>query len=116
MAILLLIPWKSRVVRGGLRRARRTRWASLLLAAPVVTTVIAGLGSATGLVRSIGGKPTLWVHIAVALVLVPLALWHILAQRIRPRRSDLSRRTFLRAGLVGSAAAGLCFAAGGVVL
>ena len=28
MAILLLIPWKSRVVRGGLRRARRTRWPS----------------------------------------------------------------------------------------
>ena len=30
MAILLLIPCKSRVVRGGLRRARRTGWASLL--------------------------------------------------------------------------------------
>jgi DMSO/TMAO reductase YedYZ molybdopterin-dependent catalytic subunit len=114
-AILLLIPWKSRVVRGGLRRARRTRWASLLLAALIVTTVIAGLGSATGLVRSIGSKPTLWVHIAVALVLVPLALWHILARRIRPRRSDLSRRTFLRAGLVGAGAAGAYFAAGGVV-
>ena len=56
MAILLLIPWKSRVVRGGLRRARRTRWASLLLAALIVITLIAGLGSATGLVRSIAGK------------------------------------------------------------
>jgi hypothetical protein len=115
MAILLLIPWKSRVVRGGLRRARRTRWASLLLAALIVTTLIAGLGSATGLVRSIGGKPALWIHIAVALVLVPLALWHILARRIRPRRSDLSRRTFLRAGLLGSGAAGLYFAAAGAV-
>ena len=115
MALLLLIPWKGRVVHGGLRRARRTRWASLLLAALVVTTLLAGLGSATGLVRSVGGKPALWVHIAVALVLVPPALWHILARRIRPRRSDLSRRTFLRAGLVGTGAAGLYFAAGGVV-
>jgi hypothetical protein len=115
MAILLLIPWKTRVVRGGLRRARRTRWASLLLAALIVTTIIAGLGSATGLVRSIGGKPTLWVHIAVALILIPLVLWHIVARRIRPRRSDLSRRTFLRAGLVGFGAAGLYFAADGLV-
>ena len=110
MAILLLIPWKSRVVRGGLRRARRTRWASLLLAALIVTTLIAGLGYATGLVRSVGGQLAMWIHIAVALVLVPLALWHILARRIRPRRSDLSRRTFLRAGLLGSGAAGLYFA------
>jgi hypothetical protein len=115
MAILLLIPWKSRVVRAGLRRARRARWASLLLAALVVTTFLAGLGYATGLVRSIGGMTGLWVHIAVALALVPLALWHILARRIRPRRSDLSRRTFLRAGLLGSAAAGLYFAADGAV-
>ena len=115
MAILLLIPWKSRVVRGGLRRARRSRWASLLLAALILTTFIAGLGYATGLVPSIAGMTGLWIHIAVALALVPLALWHILARRIRPRRSDLSRRTFLRAGLLGSAAAGLYFAADGAV-
>jgi hypothetical protein len=37
--------------------------------------VIAGLGYATGLVHTIGGKLALWIHIAVALVLVPLALW-----------------------------------------
>jgi hypothetical protein len=115
MAILLLIPWKSRVVRAGLRRARRTRWASLLLAALIVITVLAGLGYATGLVRSIGGMTGLWIHIAVALALVPLALWHIVARRIRPRRSDLSRRTFLRAGLLGAGAAGLYFAADGAV-
>jgi hypothetical protein len=115
LVILLLIPWKSRVIRGGLRRGRRTRWASLLLAALVVMTFVAGLGYATGLVRSIAGRPGLWVHIAFALVLVPLALWHIVARRIRPRRSDLSRRTFLRAGLVGAGAAGLYFAAAGAV-
>jgi DMSO/TMAO reductase YedYZ molybdopterin-dependent catalytic subunit len=115
MAILLLVPWKSRVVRGGLRRGRGTRWASLLLAALVVVTFLAGVGYATGLVRSIAGRPGLWVHIAVALVLVPLVLWHVVARRIRPRRSDLSRRTFLRAGLLGAGAAGLYFAVGGAV-
>jgi len=115
LVILLLIPWKSRVIRGGLRRGRHTRWASLLLAALVVITFVAGLGYATGLVRSIAGRPGLWVHIAVALVLVPLVLWHIAARRIRPRRSDLSRRTFLRAGLLGAGAAGLYFAVAGAV-
>ncbi len=113
LVILLLVPWKSRVIRGGLRRGGRTRWASLLLVALIVITFGAGVGYATGLVRSIAGRPGLWVHIAVALVLVPLALWHIAARRIRPRRSDLSRRTFLRAGLLGAGAAGLYVAAGG---
>jgi Oxidoreductase molybdopterin binding domain len=115
MAILLVIPWKSRVVRRGLRRSRRTRWLSLLLAALILSTFISGLGYATGLVRSIGGTLVLWTHIAVALALVPLALWHILARRVCPRRSDLSRRTFLRAGLIGSGAAGLYLAAGWAV-
>ena len=115
LVILLLVPWKGRVARGGLRRGRATRWVSLLLAGLVVITFVAGVGYATGLVRSIAGRPGLWVHIAVALVLVPLVLWHLVARRIRPRRSDLSRRTFLRAGLLGAGAAGLYFAAGEAV-
>jgi DMSO/TMAO reductase YedYZ molybdopterin-dependent catalytic subunit len=115
LVILLLVPWKGRVVRGGLRRGRATRWVSLLLAGLVVITFVAGVGYATGLVRSIAGRPGLWVHIAVALVLVPLVLWHLVARRIRPRRSDLSRRTFVRAGLLGAGAAGLYFAAGEAV-
>jgi DMSO/TMAO reductase YedYZ molybdopterin-dependent catalytic subunit len=115
LVILLLAPWKGRVARGGLRRGRATRWVSLLLAGLVVITFVAGVGYATGLVRSIAGRPGLWVHIAVALVLVPLVLWHLVARRIRPRRSDLSRRTFLRAGLLGAGAAGLYVAAGEAV-
>jgi DMSO/TMAO reductase YedYZ molybdopterin-dependent catalytic subunit len=62
LVILLLVPWKSRVIRGGLRRGRSTRWASLLLAALVVITFVAGLGYATGLVRSIAGRPGLWLE------------------------------------------------------
>jgi DMSO/TMAO reductase YedYZ molybdopterin-dependent catalytic subunit len=107
VAVVLLIPWKSRVVRGGLRRARLSRWLSLLLAVLALVTLIAGLGYATGLVRSIAGKPGLWVHIAVALTLVPLVVWHVWARGIRPRRSDLSRRALLRAGVLAVGAAGL---------
>lgn len=107
LAVVLLIPWKSRVVRGGLRRARLTRWLSLLLATLALFTLIAGLGYATGLVRSIAGMPGLWVHIAVALMLVPLVVWHVWARGIRRRRADLSRRALLRAGVLAVGAAGL---------
>jgi DMSO/TMAO reductase YedYZ molybdopterin-dependent catalytic subunit len=107
MAVVLLIPWKSRVVRGGLRRARLSRWLSLLLAGLTLLTLFAGLGYATGLVRSIAGLAGLWVHIAVALMLVPLVAWHVWARGIRLHRADLSRRALLRAGVLAAGAAGL---------
>src|SRR5215469_7931198 len=115
MAVVLLIPWKSRVVRGGLRRARLSRWLSLLLAALALFTLVAGFGYATGLVRSIAGKPGLWVHIAVALTLEPLVVWHVWARGIRSRRTDLSRRALLRAGALAVGAGGL-YAAGAAAI
>jgi hypothetical protein len=107
MAVILLVPWKSRVVRYGLRRARPSRWVSLLLAALAVTAILAGTGYATGLVRSVGGVRGMWIHVAAALAAIPLALWHVLARPARPRRGDMSRRTFLRLGVLGAAAAGV---------
>lgn len=107
IAVILLIPWKSRVVRYGLARARLSRWASLLLAALAVTALVAGLGYATGVVRSIAGVPGMWVHVAAALAVLPLVVWHVLARPARPRRSDLSRRTLLRVGVIGAVAAGV---------
>jgi hypothetical protein len=107
MAVVLLVPWKGRVVRRGLRRARRTRWLSLLLAILVVTALLAGIGYTTGLLRSVAGTLGMWLHIAVALALLPLVIWHALARRARPVRADLSRRTLLRAGLFTAASAGL---------
>ena len=44
-------------------------------------------------------------HVGAALIAVPLAIWHVMARRIRLRQVDLSRRTFLRGGLVVAAAA-----------
>jgi Oxidoreductase molybdopterin binding domain len=46
------------------------------------------------------------LHVGAALLSIPLAAWHVLARRIRPRRTDLSRRSLLRAGvLLGGAGA-----------
>ncbi len=100
IAVILLIPWKSIVVRRGLRRRRVSRWASLLLALLVVSVLAAGLVSATGLVREVGGYLVMWLHIALALILVPLLLWHVIARSTRPRRTDVSRRTALRWGVL----------------
>jgi DMSO/TMAO reductase YedYZ molybdopterin-dependent catalytic subunit len=56
------------------------------------------------------------VHIAVALTLVPLVVWHvwargIRARGIRPRKTDLSRRAMLRSGVVAAGAVALYAAA-----
>ena len=101
VVVLLLVPWKSRVVRAGLPLHPVARWPGLLLAGLALATLVFGLGYATGLVRSVGGIEGLWLHIACALTLVPLLLWHLVVRWIRPRRTDASRRTLLRAGLLG---------------
>ena len=115
VAVVLLVPWKSMIVRRGLRRARRSRWLSLLLAALAVTALVTGLGSASGLLRSVGDFRGIWLHVAAALALVPLVVWHVLARPARAHRTDLSRRTLLRAGTLGVAAAGVYLAITAVV-
>jgi DMSO/TMAO reductase YedYZ molybdopterin-dependent catalytic subunit len=115
VTVLLLVPWKTGIVRRGLRRARRSRWASLLLAVLACVTLLTGVGYATGLLRSLGGTRGMWLHVAAALALAPLALWHVLARPARPRPTDLSRRTLLRAGALGAAAAGVYLATDALV-
>ena len=115
MMVILLIPWKSRVIRRGLRRARRSRWVSLLLAMLAIVTLLAGLGYWTGLVVFVGGTRVMWLHIAAALALAPPAIWHFLARPARPRRADLSRRTLLKVTAVGAASAGLYVTTASVV-
>ena len=68
------------------------------------TTVVAGVGYTMGLVRSVAGARGMWIHVAAALALVPLVIWHVLARRARPRRTDLSRRALIRTGTNDGAA------------
>jgi DMSO/TMAO reductase YedYZ molybdopterin-dependent catalytic subunit len=117
VAVVLLVPWKSMIVRRGLRRPsrRRSRWASLLLAALAIAALVTGLGSASGLLRSVGGFHGIWLHVAAALALVPLVVWHVFARPAHAHRTDLSRRTLLRAGTLGAVAAGVYLAITAVV-
>jgi DMSO/TMAO reductase YedYZ molybdopterin-dependent catalytic subunit len=117
VAVVLLVPWKSMIVRRGVRRPRRrrTRWLSLLLAALAIIALVTGLGSASGLLLSVGDFRGIWLHVAAALVLVPLVIWHVVARPAHPQRTDLSRRTLLRAGTLLAAAGGVYLAITAVV-
>jgi hypothetical protein len=107
IAILVMLPWKSMVARRGAGRPRPGRWASVVLGAVVLVSLVAGLGHSTGLVLSWGGPfSSMVVHVGAALIAVPLVVWHVVARPIRIRPTDLSRRTFLRGSLaLGLAAA-----------
>ncbi|MCU1539024.1 MAG: hypothetical protein JWP82_3375, partial [Humibacillus sp.] len=47
---------------------------------------------------------TLQLHVGAGLVAVLLTVAHALQRRVRPRRTDLSRRTFVRFAMLGSVA------------
>ncbi len=104
--ILILTPWKSAIARRGLRRARPGSWASVFFAGLVAVALFAGLAHGTGVVRSAGAVTAMQVHVGAALVSVPFGLWHVFTRRVRPRRTDFSRRTFLRSATLGAASLG----------
>ena len=76
LAILIIAPWKSLVVRKGLARRNRGRFFSLLFALLTATVLVTGVLHSVGWPAGIGSLTVLWVHVATALVLVPLAIWH----------------------------------------
>jgi DMSO/TMAO reductase YedYZ molybdopterin-dependent catalytic subunit len=104
-AILALIPWKSLVVRRGLRRARPGRAQSLILALLIFGSLLGGLLHSTGLLRWWGPFTAMELHVGAALAAIPFAVWHVLARPVRPRRIDLSRRNLLRQGATLAVAA-----------
>jgi DMSO/TMAO reductase YedYZ molybdopterin-dependent catalytic subunit len=110
IGIVLLAPWKSVIARRGLRRRPSGGSASLVLTLLVAVTVVFGVLHATGLAVDIGPVTAMQIHVGAALASIPFGIWHVIARRVRPRRTDLSRRALLRAGaLLGGA--GLAYAA-----
>jgi DMSO/TMAO reductase YedYZ molybdopterin-dependent catalytic subunit len=104
LMVLLLVPWKSAIIRRGLRRRRSHNLMSVVLAATVLLAVASGLAHSTGTLISAAGLSALQVHVAAALAaLVPLIV-HVRRRPVRFRRSDMSRRKLLRTGLLIAAA------------
>ncbi|GAB3069216.1 molybdopterin-dependent oxidoreductase [Intrasporangium mesophilum] len=104
LGILVLAPWKTVIVRRGLRR-RRPHALALVFTVVLAISLVAGVLHATLGPLEVAGVSMLTVHVASAVAVVPLALIHVVHRRQRLRASDLSRRTALRAIAVGGVAA-----------
>ena len=115
LAVLVLAPCKSVVVRRGLaRRPGPGRWASVAFGVLVLVAVAAGLAHATGAAAGLGPVSAMQVHVGAALAAVPLLAWHAAVRGgPRARRTDLSRRALLRAGIVAGGAGLLLLAVEG---
>ena len=98
LSVLLLAPWKTRVAQRGLARRNAKRFLSLVLAGLATIVLVTGIIHSTGNVRNIGPFTVLWVHVATALLLIPLIAWHYVARKTSPRSTDLTRRNLLRLG------------------
>src|SRR3712207_524337 len=95
IGVVMLTPWKTVVVR----RAPMLRLASLGLAAVIVVCLAAGFVEVFAGYGLVAGISPMQVHVGAAFVAVPLLAWHVLRRpRQVPRRTDLSRRSLLRAG------------------
>jgi hypothetical protein len=112
LGLLLLVPWKTVVVRRARRRPveRRDPTAAVALAVLVVLTVGTGVLHSVGVAGpwwALGGVTALHVHVGAAIVVLPLLAFHVRGKRQRPRATDLQRRSLLRAGALGIGALAL---------
>jgi len=102
LALVLLVPWKTVIVR----RAPVLRATSLMLVALIAICI------ASGLVEVFLGYGVVWrlspmqVHVGSAVLAAPLLASHVLRhRRQRLHRLDLSRRVLLRTGVLAAGAA-----------
>lgn len=104
LGILLLAPWKSTVVRRGLRKKRPGRVFSLTLLTVVLITLATGLLHAHGEVSSLGPLTVMQIHVGGAVLALGLAIDHFRRHPVTPRHFDFDRRAFLRTSVLTTAA------------
>jgi len=103
VAIVLLVPWKSLVAKRGLRRPRALKWASIVLGLGVAISIVFGLLHAAGH-PDVGYLTAMDFHVGAAVCVIPFLIWHVVARPLRLRATDLSRRNFLKGGLLAGSA------------
>ena len=105
LAVALLTPWKSAIVRRGLRRRRPSRYISAALGTLVAVALLSGLVQAAGWTDRVGPLTLMQVHVGAGVGAVVMVWLHYRSHPVRFRRIDFDRRAFLRlTGLAGLAA------------
>jgi hypothetical protein len=108
LSLLLLVPAKVRgPVAAGFRRGRATRWVSAGFGVLVLATAGLGLAHATGVWHGVGTWSPLWTHELFGFAVIPLFVWHLVSRPVRPRATDIDRRSLIGGSLVVGAAAGV---------
>lgn len=115
LAILVLAPWKSVVVRRGLAERRRSRWVSWALLTVVLVTVASGIYHTLGVGDRVGPLTVMQVHVGGGVLAVVLVTAHYRSHPIPPRRTDVGRREMLRLGGVAVASSALWLAGDGLI-
>ncbi len=110
LAILLLSPWKTSIVRRGLKKKRPGRVFSLILLTVVLITLVSGLLHAHGEISRIGPLTVMQIHVGGAILALGLAIDHFRRHPVTPRHFDVDRRAFLRTSALSAAAAGIWLA------
>jgi DMSO/TMAO reductase YedYZ molybdopterin-dependent catalytic subunit len=107
LSIVALAPWKSTIARRGLQRRRPGRGTAIAFAVLIMTSIVAALVHVTGVIESVGTLSPLGIHVTAAVAAIVVGVVHVLQRPVRPRATDLSRRSLLRSGAVlGAGAAG----------
>ncbi len=109
LAVVVLSPWKSVIVKRGFHRPRRGRTASAGFFVLVVGCLLSGVAHSTGF-TDWGAVSAMQVHVGTALASIPLLLWHVVARPARVYRTDVGRRALLRAAMI-SGASGMVYLA-----
>ena len=104
LAILLLAPWKSVVVKSGLARPRPGRVWSIVFLLVVLIAIASGLFHSADLAGSVGGLTIMQIHVGSAVIALILGVSHYRRHPQRVRASDASRRGFLRLAVMAGAA------------
>ena len=104
LAVALLTPWKSAIVRRGLRRRRPSRYISAALGTLVAVALCSGVVQAAGWTDRVGPLTLMQIHVGAGVGAVVMVWLHYRSHPVRFRRVDFDRRSFLRSvGLAGLA-------------
>ena len=108
LVVVVVVPWKSMVVRRGLRRpGRRGRLTSVVLGFGVLLALVTGVAHVAGVLFAGSLVTTMQVHVGAGVLSGVLTIVHARKRRVRPRWTDLSRRSFVRLTVLTSVAGAL---------